>query len=318
MNKITRNKFISKDYKDIHSKRNILISKAHPEIKDLFGPSIYTFYYAIFIVFLHLMIAYFIRSISIIPLLFIAYSIGGILSQNLFLINHDLSHNLAFRDIYYNKILAIFCNIPSLFPYALIFKQYHIDHHRSLGSDIDSDIPLEIEAKLFTKKLGKIIWYSNQILFYALRPMLIKPIKYDRFIYINIICINATNILLYYIISSKGILYLLLSFYFAGGLHPVSAHFISEHYILPKDIELCKKTKLETYSYYGIMNLLTFNVGYHIEHHDFPNIASINLPKLRQIAPEYYTNIPIHKSWLSLIYQFIMDDAISLFNRIKI
>ena len=264
------------------------------------------------------MIAYFIRSISIIPLLFIAYSIGGILSQNLFLINHDLSHNLAFRDIYYNKTLAIFCNIPSLFPYALIFKQYHIDHHRYLGSDIDGDIPLEIEAKLFTKKLGKIIWYSNQILFYALRPMLIKPIKYDRFIYINIICISATNILLYYIIGSKGILYLLLSFYFAGGYIQYLRILYLNIIFYQKIFELCKKTKLETYSYYGIMNLLTFNVGYHIEHHDFPNIASINLPKVRHIAPEYYTNIPIHKSWLSLIYQFIMDDAISLFNRIKI
>jgi sphingolipid delta-4 desaturase len=73
----------------------------------------------------------------------------------------------------------------------------------------------------------------------------------------------------------------------------------------------------ETYSYYGILNIFAFNVGYHNEHHDFPNIPGSRLPQLRAMCPEYYDNLPRCESWIGVIYDYITDPKVGAFSRVK-
>ncbi|MEM6724588.1 MAG: fatty acid desaturase, partial [Bacteroidota bacterium] len=101
--------------------------------------------------------------------------------------------------------------------------------------------------------------------------------------------------------------YLILSFMFSIGLHPLGARWIQEHYaIAPPQ---------ETYNYEGWMNNIQFNIGYHNEHHDFPGIPWNNLPKIRTYAPEYYENLVAHKSWSKLLWRWLTDKDLSLYAR---
>jgi len=53
----------------------------------------------------------------------------------------------------------------------------------------------------------------------------------------------------------RPLLYLLFSSFFAGSLHPCAGHFIAEHYVWDG-------LNQETYSYYGPLNLLAYNVSF--------------------------------------------------------
>ena len=109
--------------------------------------------------------------------------------------------------------------------------------------------------------------------------------------------------------EGAGLVYLAFSFFFSIGLHPVGARWIQEHYTYDFD--------QETFSYYGPINLVALNMGYHNEHHDLPSIPWNNLPKLRALAPEFYDTLKYHTSWTRLLFQFIFDERGSLFSRVE-
>jgi sphingolipid delta-4 desaturase len=86
----------------------------------------------------------------------IAYVVGGTANQNTFLSIHEITHNLAFKGIKANKLLAIVSNFAIAVPYAMAFKGYHIEHHKFLGEDgIDTDLPSRIEAVILNNVAGK-------------------------------------------------------------------------------------------------------------------------------------------------------------------
>merc|ERR1719210_890925 len=140
---------------------------------------------------------------------------------------------------------------------------------------------------------------------------MMKPnlVPFDRWMFLNWFVQFSFDGLIVAWCGPTVVWYFLLSLLFAGSIHPTAGHFLAEHYVM--------EGETETYSYYGPLNRLTYNVGYHNEHHDFPNVAWSKLPRVREIAPEYYNNLPQCNSWVGVILRYIFDDSISPFSRVK-
>lgn len=284
----------------------------HPEIKALMKPDYNLIWVVLLMVAAQLTAFYLVRDLDWKWVVFWAYVFGSCISHSMTLAIHEISHNSAFGNgrAMWNRWYGIFANLPLGLPYSISFKRYHMDHHRYLGGDgIDVDIPTNFEGWFFCTRFRKFIWIVLQPFFYAIRPLCINPKPITRLEIINLLAQLSFDIVIYYLWGAKSLFYMLAGSVLGLGLHPISGHFIAEHYMFLKGHE--------TYSYYGPLNLLTFNVGYHNEHHDFPNIPGKSLPLVKKIAAEYYDNLPQYNSWIKVLYDFVMDDTISPYSRMK-
>lgn len=234
-------------------------------------------------------------------------------------------------------------------------KPYHLTHHKSLGVvGLDTDLPTVLEAFFLDSLLGKAFFCTFQIFFYALRPMFIYSPPVTSIHLVNVAVQFTFDYIL--VKSCNGSLqplfYLLMSSFMAGSLHPCAGHFISEHYFFSNvksggteslrelNLEINTTTTTtttstnsgndekedhpmsslpppETYSYYGPLNIFVYNVGLHNEHHDFPAIPWTKLPVLHRIAKDFYEPLPCHRSWVWVIWTFILDKNVGMWCRVK-
>ncbi|KAI9751720.1 MAG: hypothetical protein M4579_005939 [Chaenotheca gracillima] len=309
-----------------HRTRRQAIIKAHPEVTKLCGHEPLTKYLVLAVVALQVTCATLLQNTPILSWRFFltAYIIGATANQNLFLAIHEISHNLAFKSGIANRLLAVFANIPIGIPYSAAFRPYHLTHHKSLGVDgLDTDLPTSLEAVFLDSILGKAFFCTFQILFYALRPMFVYKLPLTQLHLFNILAQVAFDFVLVRSTSGNALAYLVMSSFLAGSLHPCAGHFIAEHYIFTKPgHETIANPSAdapipETFSYYGPLNALTYNVGLHNEHHDFPAVAWSRLPALHEIAKEFYADLPRHESWVWVIWQFVWDAEVGLWCRLK-
>jgi len=276
----------------------------------LFGPEIKTLPLVLAIVAAQMTVAYLLRDASWTVIFIIAYVFGGTCNHSLQLASHELSHNLCFETPFLNKLLAICCNLPTGMPSAITFQRYHMEHHQFQGVDtIDTDVPTLWEVEFFNNAGKKILWLLCQPFFYAFRPLIVKPKNPTQWEAINWVIVMSVNVTLYHFMGVKSLVYLIAGTFLGLGLHPTAGHFVAEHYEFI--------TGQETYSYYGPLNRVNFNVGYHYEHHDFPKIPWTRLPKVRKVAPEFYNNLPSYTSYISVFWKYITDPAVGPWSRVK-
>ncbi|XP_055525387.1 sphingolipid delta(4)-desaturase DES1-like [Wyeomyia smithii] len=296
----------------VHTSRREVMLKKYPQIKKLFGVDPTLKYKVTALVLAQCFMLYVMQNQSWKMIFLVAYFIGAVINHSLMVASHEIVHNLVFGHArpLANRYFGMWCNLPIGVPFTITYKKYHTLHHRYLSMDVlDHDIPTATEASLFTTTFGKLIFLIVQPVFFVFRPFFINPLPIERLEIVNAIVQIIFDTLVVAVFGYKMLWYMLISSYCALSLHPVSGHLISDHYMF--------KQGFETYSYYGPLNRIHFNVGYHNEHHDFPSIPGSKLPELKQTAPEFYETIPYHTSYLRVFYDFVTDPAIGLYARMK-
>jgi len=303
--------FVFSNSPEPHRLRTKAILKENPEIRKLIGKNPFTFLVIVGLVVFQLFLCWILKDQSWWWIIGIAYLIGAFVDHALFVMIHECSHRLIFKKRSLNRLSGILANIPQVFPSSVSFERYHIKHHSFQGvMELDGDLPNEWEAKLIDNYfISKIIWLLFYPIFQLFRLSRLREIKpFDGWIALNVLVQIIFVGLVIYFLGIKAILFLVASFFFSVGLHPLGARWIQEHYLL--------NGEQETHSYYGSFNRVAFNVGYHNEHHDFPSVPWNKLPQIRKNASTFYDTLQYHTSWNKLFVQFLFDKEISLYSRI--
>lgn len=306
-----RTDYIHVDGPSYHIARKKEILKKYPEVIKLIGNYPLSALYIVLIVATQIMVAYALRGSPWWLILVISYLFGAFCNHALYVLIHECGHNLVFKSSTQNRVMGIICDLALGIPGAMGFRKYHMMHHRYLGEyNGDPDVVSHTEARLVgNSSLKKIIWITLFSLSQGLRPSRFKDVPlFDRWIFANLFVVVAVDLLILSLFGTASLFYLLLSSFFALGLHPLGGRWIQEHYIT--------REGQETYSYYGPLNYLTFNMGYHNEHHDLMSVPWVNLPKLKRIAPEYYDSLHSYQSWTKVLLNFITSTGYSPYERI--
>jgi sphingolipid delta-4 desaturase len=301
--------YIRVTHPEPHAARGRQMLAAHPELRTLAGPTPISAVWVLTLVVVQVALSVYVSGSRWFVWLPLAYLAGATIDHALWALIHDCTHNLVFRGRTPNRLLSIVANIPLVVPGAISFSKYHLLHHRHMGDmDLDAGVPGPTESAVIGRSgTAKAVWLALTFLVQGVvRPSRLKVQLLDGWTIFNLICQVAFLALFVYAAGAAPLKYLVASTIFAIGLHPLGARWIQEHF--------SRRPDQETYSYYGPLNKVCFNVGYHNEHHDLVTVPWSRLPQVRRIAPEFYDGLYSYSSWTTLLVEFIRDREITLFN----
>jgi len=284
---------------------------AHPELKGLIGRNRFTAVFAVGAVGAELALAWWSRDQSWWALALMAFCVGAFLSHLLFVLVHEAAHNLVFKSRTANHALGIFANSAQLIPSAVHFMRFHIKHHAFQGVfELDMDLPSQFECDTFRHWWGKTLWLALFPVWQIFRTSRAREVKWlHPWVLFNWLVVFSVDGAILYFWGIKALAFIALSLIFSLGLHPLGGRWIQEHFL--KD-----GSPQETYSYYGPLNAVQMNIGYHYEHHDFPSVPWNRIRRVRAMAPAFYESLRSHRSWSLLVLKFIFDPAMTVASRL--
>jgi len=286
------------------------------------GPDARTQYFAYSLIVLQIILAYIVRD-SFIGAAVLGVTVSPYVGFAVLTLIHEASHSLIFHSRTLNRLLSILCNMVFVAPVSEVFRQHHNMHHVHLG-DVhkDVDVPGTREMRFVGNSfIMKTAWLVLSVFILPIRSMKKLPVLWSVFMVINwCACIGfGVAVLLY---SRPSFMYMMLGTVLSQSMHPANARQVQRHIKVYREKDEQEDSpntplhvlKLNTFSYYGVQNVFTLNVGYHVEHHDFPNIPWTRLPQLRSLAGNkwYPDSTAYHTRGVSEIIAFITNPRISL------
>ncbi|KAL6053423.1 Sphingolipid delta(4)-desaturase DES1-like [Balamuthia mandrillaris] len=303
--------YVRVEHPQMHRSRRQQILKKYPAIKDLQRPSATTALWTLLLVVGQTWLAWFCQDYHPALLFLLGYFVGAFIDHALWVLIHDYTHEAVFSSSPLNKFFLILCDLPHLWPGGISFRHFHRLHHGHLNETYnDPDLPSLLEDRLFGRSaLGKASWLLFFPLIQSIRMSRYTAASFlDPWFSVNILMNAAYTYAAFLISGWGGLVYLFVSTLFSIGLHPLGARWVAEHYSFAPD--------QETFSYYGSANLVSFNIGYHNEHHDFPRVPWNLLPSVKKAAPDFYDNLKTHNSYVALLFNFIFNPNFTLRSRV--
>lgn len=306
--------FIETDRGNPHRDRHRQIRRAHPEVRKLYGVNRNTAGLGLALVVAQVAIAWALdwSEAPVWGRLLAAWGVGAFIAHALFAVMHEATHGLIFGRGRLDRGVLLLANLPLLVPFAIPFAHFHLQHHRVLGQrGLDPDLPSSWEVRLASRGGGsKVLWH---LLFPLAQLFRIRGDQVGADSWPGEGWTANAGLQLGVVVSllwvAPGALtYLAGSVLFIFVLHPLVGRFVQEHYVFERE--------QETSSYYGPLNRVALNFGYHTEHHDFSAVPWNRLPELVRLAPEAYRERSSHRSWTRLWLRLLFDPTVNIDDRV--
>ncbi len=318
-----------------HNEMRRQVVKAHPEVVALAGPEWKSAVAAAGLLAAQWTVAWAVSGTNVWLVFLAAFCVGQFVIHAAGALVHESAHRLVFRGprakLAFDLLIeAVFTS----FSRQLTYQHNHItSHHPHLG-DYEGDYEHEDICRFFARRkfhlehpaaqraltvlfmvlhflpLGFLVEFMLLPKIYArlygLAPRdpardtgATRPAVGERLIFIGMSL--AVWAALYSLFGFWSLLYQVWSLSLFSGRAGITAvgQFLSEH---PGDDH-----DAPTRSTYWWGNLFLFNIGYHVEHHTFPNVAWTRLPRLRKAAPEVF-NLANERSYLRFWWDHIRAD----------
>jgi sphingolipid delta-4 desaturase len=294
-----------------HRDRTKAILHAHPQVRDLIGHNPWTFLVIVGLVSIQLSIAVALNDQPCWLIAPLGLVFGVFPSLQLYFLMHESGHNLIFRSRSLNILSGIIANTINLFPYSVTYQFYHSRHHTYLGNPTtDPDMAQAWEARIVgTSPFRKMAWLVLNPFFLAIRSLRVSSTRVPLgWVFLNVAVVIGFDAAVVIGIGWHALFYLAMSSYFAMGL-PLGAFWIPEHFSADRS--------QETYGYYGWLNLIFLNRGYHNEHHDFSSVPWNRLPRIRALAPEWYDSLEVNQTYRAALARFVFDRRLTLLSHVE-